>query len=144
MTTPAERVEQVERARQRWNAGDLPGYLELYAEDLQFHGVEPNPMDKTSVAGFYQQFWSAMGAPGRPDPQLDFYEHLVDGDLYSCRFAVSGQHRGDFMGVPATGRLYVFQGITIMRFRGDQVVERWTTADFLGLMVQLGAVPAPA
>ena len=34
MTTPAERVEQ---ARQRWNAGDLPGYLELYADDLRFH-----------------------------------------------------------------------------------------------------------
>ncbi len=141
MTTPVERVEQ---ARQRWNDGDLPGYLELYADDLRFHGVGPAPMDKPSVAGFYEQLWSAMGAPGRPNPQLDFHERLVDGDLYSCRFAVSGEHRGDFMGVPATGRPYVLEGITIMRFRGDQVVERWTTADFLGVMVQLGAVAAPA
>jgi len=141
MTTPAELVE---RARQRWNAGDLPGYLELYAEDLTYHGAEPDPMDKVSVRGFYQQFWSAMGAPGLPNPQLLFHEHLVDGDLYSCRFAVSGEHRGDFMGVPATGRPYVLEGITIMRLHGDQVVERWTTADFLRLMVQLGAVPAPA
>lgn len=144
MTAPAERVERVERARQQWNAGDLPGYLQLYAEELRFHGVEPDPMDKPSVTGFYQQFWSALGAPGRPNPHLHFYEHLVDGDLYSCRFAVSGEHRGDFLGVPATGRPYVLEGITIMRFRGDQVVERWTTSDFLGLMVQLGAVPAPA
>jgi hypothetical protein len=141
MATPAERSE---RARQVWNAGDLPGYVQLYAEDLRFHGLEPDPMDKPSVIGFYQLLWAALGAPGRPNPQLDFYEHLVDGDLYSCRFAVSGEHRGDFMGVPATGRPYVLEGITIMRFRGDQVVERWTTADFLGLMVQLGAVPAPA
>jgi hypothetical protein len=141
MTTPAERSE---RARQVWNAGDLPGYVQVYAEDLRFHGLEPDPMDKPSLIGFYRLFWAALGAPGRPNPQLDFYEHLVDGDLYSCRFAVSGEHRGDFMGVPATGRPYVLEGITIMRFRGDQVVERWTTADFLGLMVQLGAVPAPA
>jgi len=141
MTALAERVEQ---ARQRWNAGDLPGYLQLYAEDLRFHGVEPEPMDKASVAGFYRDLWSALGAPGRPNPQLDFHEHLVDGDLYSCRVALSGEHRGDFMGVPATGRPYVLTGITIMRFRGDQVVERWTSADFLGLMVQLGAVPARA
>jgi SnoaL-like polyketide cyclase len=141
MATPAERSE---RARQVWNAGDLPGYVQLYAEDLRFHGLQPDPMDKPSVIGFYQLLWAALGAPGRPNPQLDFYEHLVDGDLYSCRFAVSGEHRGDFMGVPATGRPYVLEGITIMRFRGDQVVERWTTADFLGLMVQLGAVPAPA
>ena len=141
MTTPAELVE---RARQRWNAGDLAGYLEVYAEDLRFHGLEPDPMDKPSVAGFYQQFWSALGLPGRPNPQLDFHEHLVDGDLFSCRFTVSGEDRGDFMGVPASGRAYVLEGITIMRFGGDRVVERWTTADFLGLMVQLGAVPAPA
>ena len=53
MTTPAELVE---RARQRWNAGNLPGYLQLYAEDLRFHGVGPDPMDKPSVTGFYQQF----------------------------------------------------------------------------------------
>jgi hypothetical protein len=141
MTAPAERAE---RARQRWNAGDLPGCLQLCAEDLRFQGVAPNPMDKPSVTGFYRQFWTALGAPGRSNPQLDFHEHLVDGDLYSCRFAVSGEHRGDFMGVPATGRPNVLEGITIMRFRGDQVAERWTTADFLGLMVQLGAVPAPA
>jgi hypothetical protein len=38
----------------------------------------------------------------------------------------------------------VFEGITIMRFRGNQLVERWTSADYLGLLVQLGAVPAPA
>jgi ketosteroid isomerase-like protein len=141
MTTPAERAE---RARLAWNAGDLPGYLRLYAEDLRFHGVQPDPMDKPSVAAFYQQFWSALGAPGRPNPELRFHEHLLDGDLFSCRFTVSGEHRGDFMGVPATGRPYRLEGITIMRFRGDQVVERWTTADFLGVMVQLGVVPAPA
>ena len=141
MTTPAERVE---RARQRWNAGDLPGYLELYAEDLRFHGLEPHPMGKAAVAAFYEQFWSALGAPGRPNPQFDLRERLADGDLFSCRFVVTGEHRGDFMGVPATGRPYVLEGITIMRFRGDQVVERWTTTDLLGLMVQLGAIPAPA
>ena len=56
---------------------------------------------------------------------------------------MSGEHRGDFMGVPATGRPHGFQAVTITRFGGDQVAERWTTADVLGLTVQLGAVPAP-
>lgn len=57
---------------------------------------------------------------------------------------MSGVQTGEFNGVPATGKPYVLEGITIMRFAGDQVVERWSTADFLGLMVQLGALPAPA
>jgi predicted ester cyclase len=141
MTTSADRVEQ---ARQQWNAGDLPGYLQLYADDLQLHGLAPDPMDKPALTGFYQQLWAAMAAPGRPGPQLDLHERLVDGDLYGCRLTVSGEHRGDFMGVAATGRPYTLHGMSIMRFRGEQVVERWTTGDFLGLMVQLGAVPSPA
>ncbi len=116
----------------------------MYADDLRFHGVEPGPLDKPSVIAFYEQIWAALGAPGRPSPQLDVHEQLVDGDLYSGRFVLSGEHRGDFMGVPATGRPYVLEGITIMRFREGRVVERWTSADFLGLLVQLGAVPAPA
>ncbi len=140
----AQLAERVEQARRRWNAGDLPGYLQLYAEDLRFHGADPDPMDKPGVTGFYQQFWSALGSPGRSNPQLDFHEQLAEGDLFSCRFSLSGEHRGTFLGVTATGRPYVLDGVTIMRFRGEQVVERWTTADFLGLLVQLGAVPAPA
>jgi predicted ester cyclase len=140
MTTPADLVE---RARQRWNAGDLPGYFEVHADDLRYHGLQPDPMDKASVAAFYEQLWSALGAPGRLNPQFDSHERLADGDLFSCRFVVTGEYRGDFMGVPATGRACVLQGIAIMRFRGEHVVERWTAADFLGLMVQLGAVPAP-
>jgi predicted ester cyclase len=47
------------------------------------------------------------------------------------------------MGVPASGRPYALDGITIMRFSGERVAERWSSADMLGLMIQLGAVPPP-
>ena len=57
---------------------------------------------------------------------------------------MSGVHGGEFMGVPATGRPYELNGITILRFDGAQVVERWSSADFLGLLTQLGAIPAMA
>ncbi len=136
-------VDLVENARRRWNAGDLPGYLDLYADNIKLHGYSPEPMDKKAVVGFYEMIWSTLGAPGKANPQLDFHEILDDGDLYCCRYTMSGEHRGNFMGVPATGRPYSLPGITIMRFDGDHVVERWSSADFLGLMVQIGAIPAP-
>jgi hypothetical protein len=47
------------------------------------------------------------------------------------------------MGVPATNRPYTIGGITMMRFAGGRVVERWSCADMLGLLVQIGAVPPP-
>jgi hypothetical protein len=112
-------ASRVEEARQRWNEGDLPGYLRLYDETIKLHGFAPEPMSKTDVSGFYQQIWSSFGDP----PPLEFHEVMTDGDLYCCRFTMMGLHRGSFS--------------------GDRVVERWSSADFLGLMIQLGGVTPP-
>lgn len=48
------------------------------------------------------------------------------------------------MGVPATGSEITQPGITIMQFDGERVVERFSQADMLGVLVQIGAIPAPA
>jgi len=68
---------------------------------------------------------------------------MTDGNLYCHRFTLAGTHLGDFMGVPATGRSIIIQGITMMRFSGSGVVERWTSADMHEVMIQMGAVPPP-
>jgi predicted ester cyclase len=133
-------ARRVEEARGKWNAGDLTGYLTLYDESIKLHGYAPEPMDKITVNGFYQQIWSSFGSP----PPLEFHEVMTDGDLYCCRFTMTGIHRGSFMGVPASGRPIVLAGISMMRFANGRVVERWSSADFLGLMIQIGAIPPPA
>lgn len=139
-----EFAARVEQARERWNAGDLPGYLSLYDEAIRLHGYSPEPMNKTAVTEFYQMIWATMAAEGRPNPLLVFHEALTDNGLYACRFTMSGVHNGPFMGVPATGKPYVLPGITIMRFAGDRVIERWSSADMLGVLIQIGAVAPPA
>jgi predicted ester cyclase len=57
---------------------------------------------------------------------------------------MTGRHVGEFMGVPATGTPIALPGITILCFRDGRCVERFSRADMLGLLIQLGAVPAPA
>jgi predicted ester cyclase len=52
--------------------------------------------------------------------------------------------RGRVHGVPASRTAIALPGITILHFRGDRVIERFSQADMLGLLVQVGAVPAPA
>ena len=66
------------------------------------------------------------------------------GDACTIRFTLSGRHDGPFLGVPPTGRDVALPGITILRFDGDRCRERWSQADMLGVLVQLGALPAPA
>ena len=130
--------EALAAASESWNAGDLNGYLSLYDEGIALHGYSPEPMGKEQVRGFYEAIFTAFGSS-----KLEFHEVLVDGDLYCCRFTMSGVQGGEFMGAPASGRPYSLEGITIMRFDGEQVVERWSTADFLGMLTQIGAIPAP-
>jgi predicted ester cyclase len=47
------------------------------------------------------------------------------------------------MGMPATGREVMIQGVDIFRLIGDKIAEQWVVMDVLGLMQQLGAIPIP-
>jgi predicted ester cyclase len=131
--------EALSAAVESWNAGDLDGYLRLYDEGIRLHGYSPEPMDKAQVRGFYEGIFSAFGTP-----KLRFDEILWDGDACTTRFTMTGQHVQEFMGVPATGTTITLPGITILHFRGDKVAERFSQADMLGLLMQIGAIPAPA
>jgi len=126
-------------AVEAWNAGDGERYLELYDPAAVHRGLSPEPLDMGANRGFYEATWAAF-----PGSQLTVDDVVAEGDKLAARFHLSGEHHGDFMGVPATGRPFVLNGHTIMRFRDGRVVERWTTGDLLGLMVQLGALPPPA
>jgi predicted ester cyclase len=133
------RDEALQAALDSWNAGDLDGYLQLYDEHIRLHGYTPEPMDKTQVREFYADVFRAFDTP-----QLVFDEVLWDGDAAAIRFTMTGRHVSEFMGVPPSELPVVVPGITILHFDGDRVVERFSQADMLGLLVQIGAVPAPA
>lgn len=139
MTTSFDRNEAaLTQAIDRWNAGDLDGYLEIYDDEVQLHGLTPQPMDKSGARGFYEALFAAF-----PENRLDVHENFGDDDRLASRFTLSGKHGGAFMGVPATGNQIALNGITTMHFREGRVVQRWTTSDMLGLLVQIGAVPPP-
>ncbi|MBI4408652.1 MAG: ester cyclase [Gemmatimonadetes bacterium] len=139
---PAEEAKNLavlERAREQWNLGNLEGYLELYDESCTVHGPPGIPPGKASVRAFYQAFMAAF-----PGNQLGFDEVLAHGDRILSRFTVRGTQHGEFQGIPPTGKSVEVTGMTILRFAGGKCVERWNQADFLGMLQQLGAVPAPA
>ena len=129
----------LEAALERWNDGNLAGYLELYDERIRLYGYSPAPLGKEEVRAFYQAIFDAFDGP-----QLEFHETLWEGERCAIRFTMTGTHGGEFMGVPATGRPVELPGITILHFEGPCVIERHSSADMLGLLMSLGAVPAPA
>jgi len=124
-------------ARESWNRGDLSAYLELYDADVLLHGYAGVEPGLPSVRRFYEEFWSAF-----PGSQLAFEDIIAAGDKVVCRFVIRATHAGPFQGLPATGKKILMPGITILRFSERRCVERWSQADSLGLLVQLGAFPA--
>lgn len=59
------------------------------------------------------------------------------------RITGTGVHTGEFLGIPPTGRRVSMSGIAIHRVQDGRIVEHWAQIDALGLLQQLGAVPAP-
>jgi steroid delta-isomerase-like uncharacterized protein len=118
-----------------WNAGDLDRYVELYDDGIRLHGYSAEPMTKGEVRRFYRDLWKSLS-----DIDLQIHEVVEDDNTLACRFTMRGTHTGELAGVPATGKVIEQGGMTILRFDGSQVVERWSVADMLSVLVQLGAV----
>jgi steroid delta-isomerase-like uncharacterized protein len=79
-----------------------------------------------------------------PDWHSQLEALIAEGDLVAERFTARGTHQGELMGVAPTGREVTLAGINIFRVQDGQLVERWGRTDDLGLLQQLGIVPAMA
>ena len=123
------------------NGRDLDRALtELVAEDF----VEQNPLPGQGPgrAGLGDVL-SGMFA-GFPDLRWEVQESVVEADrVASCSFW-SGTHQGEFLGIPATGRSVTVEAWTLDRFQDGQLTESRILMDVVGLLTQLGAIPAPA
>ena len=62
-------------------------------------------------------------------------------DKVTARFTARGVHKGEFMGLPPTGKAIAMTGIEIFRVREGKIVELWGEANLMGLMQQLGILP---
>jgi steroid delta-isomerase-like uncharacterized protein len=124
------------RAIAEWNKGDLDSYLQMYDPSVVIHGIPGVEPGIESAKKFYQGFHRAF-----PDTQILLEDLFTRADKLACRFTVSGTHKAEFMGIPATGKFIKVTGITILKFFAGKCTERWNQADFLGMLQQLGAIP---
>ncbi len=78
-----------------------------------------------------------------PDIRLTVEDVFSVGDMLAARLTFRGIHRGEFQGIPPTGKEVAFSSIEIDRMVDGKVQEHWFEMDLLGLMGQLGAIPEP-
>lgn len=69
-------------------------------------------------------------------------EMVADGDAVAVRYTMTGTHKGDFAGVPPTGKAVLAQSMAFYRLANGQIVEERAQLDMLAILQQIGASPA--
>jgi predicted ester cyclase len=112
---------------------------EILAPDFRFYFAgSPDPMDLQS----YKEFL-VMRRAAFPDRHFTVEEMVAEGDKVSARFTMRGTHEGEMRGIAPTGKAVTMTGIDIIRLREGKMVEDRVEVDQLGMMQQLGVIPAP-
>jgi predicted ester cyclase len=118
------------------------GNLEVIDQIISPGFVDHDGNNPTQDIAGVKQFL-AMARSAFPDISAKVEDVIAEGDRVVARVAVAGTHRGEFMGTPPTGKHVRFTCIDILRCADGKAVEHWSVADNLGLLQQLGALPAP-
>lgn len=121
------------------NRGDLAACDELVAPD--FIELDPLPGQEQGREGLKQAL--AQIRQGFPDIHWSIEAQIAEADMVATRFVWRGTHRGEFFGVPATGRQVSVPGVVIDRIVGGKMNESRILMDTLGMMQQLGVIPTP-
>jgi len=118
--------------------GKLEVIDQIVAPSFVDHDRDNPTHDLAGVKQFIAMIRSAF-----PDVSAKAEDMIAEGDRVVARVTATGTHRGEFMGTPPTGRHITITGIDILRCADGKAVEHWCEFDNLGILQQLGALPAP-
>ncbi len=111
---------------------------EVMDQDLVWHGGSFGEL--RGLEQFQQligQFFTAF-----PDLRANVDDIIAADDKVVVRLTASGTHQGELMGIPPTGRRATWMDINIYRVADGKIVEEWFCGDYLGMMQQIGGIPA--
>ena len=107
--------------------------------------VEPDAMIRTPVpldvsgAAALKRVWAVL-LDAFPDLHLTIEDMIAEGDKLVSRNTVTGTHRGEYLGLPPTGKSVTYNEIFIFRIVNGRIAETWGVVDVLSQMRQLGAI----
>lgn len=126
-TSTAENKELVRRYfDERWNHGSVDVCDELLSSS----------MDIEEEKEFVRAQHAALG-----NLHLTILDLLAEGDQVAIHWRIDGTHKDDFLGVAATGKPVVFQGIALLRVTDGKIADDITYWDKLSILQQLSAAP---
>ena len=124
-----------------WNKGNLNSLDQHIAAGHKNHPNSSAPDFGEGPQGVGKLV--SMYRMAYPDTKLTVDDQIAEGDQVVTRWTAAGTHKGELMGVPATNKQVKVTGIFIDRVADGKIMESWGEFDALGMMQQIGAIPAP-
>jgi steroid delta-isomerase-like uncharacterized protein len=139
MSTEQNKATFRQMVEEVFNGRNISMIDELLAPDfVEREELPPGmPRDREGV-----KMLTAMLHSGFPDFKATINDIIAEGDKVVVRMTWSGTHKGEFMGIPPTGKSVSFGVMDIVRFDGGKGVEHWGIIDNMLMMQQLGVIPA--
>ncbi len=132
----------IRRWIEAFNERDLEAEADVLAPGFVAHVPDaPAPLHLEGLEAWRQ--FTAPFVEAFPDLRLTIQDIAAEGDTVAARVAFRGTHRGEFQGIPPTGKEVAFSSMEFNRVADGKVEEHWVELDLLGLMQQLGAIPEP-
>jgi|SRR5215207_1844474 len=124
-----------------WSKRNLNIVDELCASDYVGHisGVPETVRGREVLKQLVAAYFAAFEVDDTP-------EFLVaEGDMVVIHDSYRFKHKGEFQGVPPTGKEASITGTDIYRISDGKIVEQWVEGDMLSLIQQLGiaVIPGP-
>lgn len=119
------------------NKGNIKLIDSLVAENYQEH--EPLPGYQPNRDGLKQFFIMMRSAFPDLNNHVEFM--VEEGGTVVSYVTMTGTHKGEYMGVLASGKKINVKVIDILRIVDGKIVEHWGVGDYMTMMQQLGALP---
>ena len=120
-----------------WNEGKTETIPALLAADAIGIGELEDGSPLRGPAEFVPFVERIRGA--FPDINIVVEDAFGAEDKVVLRWSATMTHRGDHLGIPASGMRVRIAGMSIARIRDKQIVEGWDNWDQLGMLKQIGA-----
>jgi steroid delta-isomerase-like uncharacterized protein len=107
--------------------------------DMKWHGGTLGTVEgREQVAGLVSAIVSAL-----PDLRNVEQDIIAERDIVAVRALVEGTHKGDLLGIPASGRHVRWDAVDVYRVADGKIAEEWAADDFLAFVYGVGAYTPP-
>ncbi len=131
--------EIVHRYQEAYNTNNLDALDAVVAADVKTPGMLPG--FAPGLEGAKQLQRVTMDA--WPDNHVEIEDLIAEGDTVIARVTVSATPQKMAFGVPPTGKSFRVAGMYRVRIANGKIVEHHGIEDSIGIMQQLGLMPAP-